>query len=166
MANLVVGHVSPLSWAGFRDDVFGRLESEMDKFLSDMINPKAVQRMKGDNYPKTDIYKDKHNLVFQMVVPFCKKEDIKITLDEGILTISGGAYDNTSPFDDKREFLVKEIRRSSFIRAWSIPDGDMCLSEDDIIAEMKDGILTISVVDYFADDNKAPKPQKKEIKIK
>jgi len=171
MANLVLGHVSPLSWTGFRDDVFGRLESEMDRLLTDMINPKSIQRMKGDNYPKTDISRQGHNLVFDLAVPFCKKENIKITLEDGTLTVTG---DNISSdiFDgDTQQFIQKELRRGcKFQRSWSlsIPGcherPDLSLSEDDIIAELKDGILTISIVDYFIDEEK--KPVKKEIKIK
>jgi HSP20 family protein len=164
MANLVLGHVSPLSWTGFRDDVFGRLESEMDRLLTDMINPKSIQRMKGDHYPKTDIYRKAHNLHFELAVPFVKKEDITITLENGLLTVRGVSQADTDETKDEY-YLAKEIRRSAWTRSWQLPDrADLSFTEDDIVATLEDGILSIIVTDYFVDEVK--KPVKKEIKIK
>jgi hypothetical protein len=90
--------------------------------------------------------------------------NIQSTLDNGVLTVSGqGTSIDEMVMND--EIYQKEIRRSTFTRSWQLPDrADLSLTEDDIIAELTNGILSIVVTDYFIETPRQFK--KKEIKIK
>jgi HSP20 family protein len=69
-----------------------------------------------------------------------KKEDVKVTLDQGILTIFGERKQQT---DDKSEkFHRVESFYGSFERSFSLPDN---VNADTVRCDSKDGILTVHI---------------------
>lgn len=150
MSNLILGHVSPLT--SLRTDVFGRLESEVDRFFNEMLNPKSAQRARGDHYPKTDIVrKGETDLEFRMALPFVKKEDVNIELCDGYLTVSGKSEEVS---EAKADYLLKELRKSAFCRSFYVGD---TVKTDSISAELKEGVLFITLKGALAE--KVPKRQ-------
>lgn len=74
------------------------------------------------------------------VLPGYKKDDIKIEVNDGILTINA---ENKAEKEDKgKNYLRKEYVATSFSRSFSLPDD---ANSDEINAEMIDGILKLSV---------------------
>ncbi|MCS7201079.1 MAG: Hsp20/alpha crystallin family protein [Patescibacteria group bacterium] len=67
----------------------------------------------------TDVYETDKELIVEMQVPGFKKENIKISIQDGYLKVEG-KYDEV---DEEREknYWRKEIRRSSFARAIPLP---------------------------------------------
>lgn len=160
MSKLVVGHVSPLAWPKFREDVFGRLEAEMDRMFGDFLSPKSLQRVKGDHWPKTDIfrYKESPDLCIEIAVPGVLKEDLEIALEDNgrVLTVSGKMVTGD---EESRQFFQRELRHSSFVRSWSLQKE---LTEKDLDIDLRVGLLRIRILNYFEEE----KPQKKLIEIK
>ncbi len=105
--------------------------------------------------PLVDISEDDKEYLIKAELPEVKKEDVKITAEEGTLTIMG-----------ERKFANEEkgkkyhrVERSygSFVRHFSLPDDS---SPAKVSAEFKDGVLTV----HLAKNEKA-KPEHIEIKV-
>jgi HSP20 family protein len=69
-----------------------------------------------------------------------KKEDVKVTVDDGMLTLSGERRQKEEQQQEKLHKL--ETFYGSFSRSFALPD---TVDEAGIRAESKDGVLTIHV---------------------
>ena len=90
--------------------------------------------------PATNIIEADDHFDIQLAVPGKKKNDFKIELEEGILTISSKIERNSTEEDNS--FTRKEFGYSSFKRLFNIPE---TVSTDRISANYKEGILTVSL---------------------
>jgi HSP20 family protein len=93
----------------------------------------------GTNNLKCDIYEKENNYFLEMDIPGFKKEDIKIDLEDGYITISVSKEEENT--DESRNYLHKERYLSSYKRQFYLGSID----EDNTKAEFKDGILKIIV---------------------
>ena len=108
----------------------------------------------GEHYPSVNIFDSNEDFIVVAEIPGVRKEDVHLTLDNGLLTISGERKVGAMP--DKAEWLRKEIRTGSFSRVIELPrhvDGDR------ISAELSDGILRVVLP-------KAEEAKPREVKIK
>ena len=106
-------------------------------------------------YPKVNVYEydDKVGIVAE--IPGLSKKQIKVDVEDNILTISG---DKHSVWDDaKAKVLRRELKQSSFKRSFTL--GEL-LDGDDISANFKDGVLSIEIPKV-----EPVKPKKHSIKI-
>jgi HSP20 family protein len=88
--------------------------------------------------PRVDIVEDAKEFLVKAELPEMKKEDVKVTVDEGILTISG---DRKFEKEEKtRKYHRIEREYGSFVRSFTLPAG---ASAQGIAAEFKDGLLNI-----------------------
>ena len=94
----------------------------------------------SNNIPAANIIEADDHFDIQLAVPGKKKNDFKIELEEGVLTISSQIESNSNEEDSS--FTRKEFGYSSFIRSFNIPD---TVSTDKISANYKEGILTVSL---------------------
>lgn len=109
-------------------------------------------------YPKTDVYEEDGNLVFDVAVPGMKEDQIEVVYEEGVLTVKTvDDYKNESEEDGR---IVKELRHSSFQRKWGIPEST--IEENKVKCTMKDGILKIKAP---LKKVKEEIPQKKTLQI-
>lgn len=101
-----------------------------------------------------DIYeKDgEYNLV--MDVPGFKKEDVKIEVEDGYLTISATKEEETE--DSDKNYIRRERRCGKFQRSFYVGD----VNHDKIEAKFDEGTLKVTF------PKEVEKPNKKEIKIK
>ncbi|MEC8635892.1 MAG: Hsp20/alpha crystallin family protein [Bacteroidota bacterium] len=90
--------------------------------------------------PAANIIEADDHFDIQLAVPGKKKNDFKIELEEGILTISSKIERNSTEEDNS--FTRKEFGYSSFKRLFNIPE---TVSTDRISANYKEGILTVSL---------------------
>ena len=105
--------------------------------------------------PLVDISEDDKEYLIKAELPEVKKEDVRVTAEEGTLTIMG-----------ERKFVKEEkgkkyhrVERAygSFGRSFSLPDD---ASPGKVSAEFKDGVLSV----HLAKTQKA-KPQQIEVKV-
>ena len=119
-----------------------------DKMFDQMVEsqfPEVVRQVGikpygNTAYPKVNVYEydDKVGIVAE--IPGLDKKQLKVDVEDGILTISG---DKHSAFEsDGAKVLRKELKESSFKRQFEL--GEL-LDGDNISANFKDGILSISV---------------------
>ena len=105
--------------------------------------------------PLVDISEDAKEYLIKAELPEVKKADVKITMEDGTLTISGDRkYEKA---ENGKKYHRVERAYGSFGRSFSLPED---ASPAKVSAEFKDGVLVVHLVK----DEKA-KPQQVEVKI-
>jgi HSP20 family protein len=105
--------------------------------------------------PLVDISEDDQEYLIKAELPEVKKEDVKVTAEEGTLTIMG-----ERKFEQEvkgKKYHRVERAYGSFGRSFSLPDD---ASPANVSAEFKDGVLSV----HLAKTEKA-KPQHVEVKV-
>lgn len=104
--------------------------------------------------PLTDIYEDKDNYMLTLDLPGINKEDVKISFNDGQLSISGERKLEKESKDGSWHRVERNYGK--YFRSFTLPKK---IKEDKIEAEFKNGQLTITVP-------KAEEAKPKEIDIK
>lgn len=89
-------------------------------------------------YPKIDISEDEKNIFLQAEVPGVKKDEIKISLENNLLTIAG---EKKKSKDENVKSLRSERKFGKFSRSFKITDA---VNPEKIDANLEDGILKIT----------------------
>lgn len=90
--------------------------------------------------PAMDVISRDGDLVLKAELPGVKREDVDVTLSNGILTISGERQD-----EQERKgsgYHSRELRYGSFNRSIRVPEG---VSSEDVQARFEDGVLEVTV---------------------
>jgi len=90
---------------------------------------------------KTDIKENEKAYEMQVEMPGFDKNDIKMHVDNGYLTISAEKSENNDEKDKNGNFIKRERRYGSCSRSFYIGDVD----EKTIDAKLEQGILTVNV---------------------
>jgi HSP20 family protein len=90
--------------------------------------------------PTADISETDKEYLIRASLPAVKKEDVKVTYEDGLLTLSGERRQEEEQKDEK--FHKIESYYGNFLRSFALPDA---IDEEAIKAESKDGVLTIHV---------------------
>jgi HSP20 family protein len=109
----------------------------------------------ADWAPLVDICEDPKEYLIKAELPEVKKEDVKITLEDGMLTITGDRKFEKE--ENGRKYHRVERAYGSFVRTFSLPDD---ASPGKVNAEFKDGVLKV----HLAKDEKA-RPQQIEVRV-
>ena len=88
------------------------------------------------------IYKKDDQYILNMELPGFAKEDVKITLYNGELTISAAHNTSKEEKDDKGHVIRQERHSGSITRSFYVGDG---VTDADIQASMENGVLKLSV---------------------
>ena len=105
--------------------------------------------------PSVDIMEDVGEWLVKADLPEVNKEDVKVTVENGVLTITGERKFEKEEKDKKYHRIERSY--GSFTRSFSVPD-DADASK--VSAEFKDGVLTV----YLAKSEKA-RPKSIEVKV-
>ena len=121
-------------------------------YYDDKDEKKAEKKLYGhraQNLLRTDIKETKEGYELVIDVPGFKKDEVKVALKDGYLTVSA-AKGLDEEEDDKKtgRYIRRERYAGSMSRSFYVGDG---VKEEDIHAKYEDGILKLSV------PKKAPK---------
>ena len=105
--------------------------------------------------PAVNVAEDEQHYSVELSAPGFEKNDFKIELNEGVLTVSG--KHQTQKEVKEKNFSRKEFNYGSFQRSFSLPEE---INEEAIDAKYENGILTIALPKK--EESKKPA---KEIKI-
>lgn len=108
------------------------------KFYLDDLFDDDFAMLKSQNSMKCDIYEKDGRVFIELDTPGFKKENIKIDIDDGYLTIEGET--NTENDDSSKNYIRKERFSSSFKRQFYVGK----VEENDINAKFNDGVLLVS----------------------
>lgn len=102
------------------------------------------------NLIKTDIHETDNEYIVEAELPGISKENIQVTYEDGVLTISGQQQTDTVDEDKKGKLIRSERSLTSVRRQYLLEN----VKEDEIKASYSDGILKVTL----------PKDSNKEIK--
>jgi HSP20 family protein len=111
---------------------------------------RSLRRFEEGNWtPVADISETDKEYVIKAELPEVKREDLKITLDGGMLTISGERR-HEKEHKDENELRVESFY-GTFSRSFSLPDNVDAAS---IRAEQKDGVVRVRIPKAKAETSK------------
>ena len=90
---------------------------------------------------RTDIRDAGDQYVLEAELPGFEKEDIRLDLKEGILTIKAEHKDSQDQKNDKGEYIRRERRYGSFARTFDVSG----INESGITAAYNNGILEVTL---------------------
>ena len=99
-----------------------------------------VFQNRTSSMPAVNIREDDKKYSLELAVPGMDKKDLKIDINEDVLTI---ASESRNENEESRDgYKRKEFSYSSFCRSFYIPEN---VNRDSIEASCRDGILTVSL---------------------
>ena len=126
-----------------RWDIFkeiNTIHAEVDRIFQDFFrripSPKIEEKLTVFT-PPVNMYDDGDKIVIEVALPGVKKEDIDLSLQDNVLTISGVRIGKTD-----KPYYQQEWQYGQFEREITLPTA---INSDDIRAEYTDGILTVSM---------------------
>ncbi|HYX54109.1 MAG TPA: Hsp20/alpha crystallin family protein [Candidatus Limnocylindrales bacterium] len=127
-----------------RIDPFRELATLQDRFNSLFENfaegNGKEQLAAGHFVPPVDVYEDEQNLVLKLEVPGMNEEDLKVSVENNTLTVSG---ERKFEKEEKEEnFHRIERRYGSFTRTFRLPN---TVDQDKADASYDKGILKITL---------------------
>ena len=91
--------------------------------------------------PKVNITEDRDNFNIKMELPGLTKEDIKLSVENNVLSVSGSKKEETKTED--KNVIVNELFYGEFSRNFNLSKD---IKIEAIDAEFKDGILNFSFI--------------------
>jgi HSP20 family protein len=130
--------MSLVRWEPFRamDEMFSRYPAFLGRWPS--FTAEAEKQL--DWAPSVDISETGEEFLIRASLPAVSKEDVKVTVEGGMLTLSGERRQQEEEKGEK--FHKVETWYGKFSRSFALPDA---VDEAAIRAESKDGVLTIHV---------------------
>ena len=130
---------------GGMDEMFNRFPTMFERWAR-----LAGSGEKGVEWsPSADISETGQEYLIRATLPAVKKEDVTVTVEDGMLTVSGERRQQDERKDER--FHKVESFYGSFSRSFSLPEGT---DPSAIRAESKDGVLTIHVPKIKAEAKK------------
>jgi len=127
-----------------------------DNLLENFFSSDVLPSRYACAEPAMDIVEQENEIVVNAELPGLKKEDIKITFEKNILTLS--SEQKHAQVSEKAAVLLKEIRNSGFNRSVKF---EYAIDATKISAEMSNGVLTITLPKA-----EEAKPKQIEVKVK
>ncbi|MFH1067909.1 MAG: Hsp20/alpha crystallin family protein [bacterium] len=131
---------SLIAWDPLRelDDFPNRLSGLLGNSLTRAKGDGKDYFTQGEWMPLVDITEDKKEYLITAELPDVKKEDVKVTVENGVLLITGERKFEREEKDKK----IHRIERSygSFLRSFVVPDN---ADGSKITAEFKNGLLKV-----------------------
>jgi HSP20 family protein len=133
--------------------------SEMDDFFKSYNRALARNQsqegmLSADWSPSVDITESDKEYLIKAELPEVKKEDIDISVNNGVVTLSGERRSETK---DEKEHRIERFY-GRFSRSFSLPEN---VKEEDINAENKDGMLYLHLP-----KSEVEKPKKIQVDVK
>jgi len=110
----------------------------MPNFFENDFFPVLTNRTSA--MPAVNIREDEKNYFLDLAIPGIDKKDLKIDINEDVLTISSETKNETE--ESRDEYKRKEFSYSTFCRSFYIPEN---VEREQIEATYKDGILSVAL---------------------
>ena len=136
---------------------------EMEEF-SERLNRLFGTRLRGDGQkesllvtdwmPAVDIQETQAEYLIKVELPEIKKDDVKVTVEDGLLAIRGERKQEKE--EKGKKFHRIERSYGTFLRTFSVP---MDAEENKVAADFQEGILRVHLP-------KTEKPRSKALEVK
>lgn len=115
------------------DAMFPGFGSAFDNFLKMDYNY-------GESTPSVNVTENDQEYNLEYLVPGFKKEEIKVALEQNVLTVK--AEKKTETVDEQKRYTRKEFSFSSFKRSFTLPEN---IDAEKMVAKHEHGILNITI---------------------
>ena len=143
-----------------RWDPFQEMD-ELQKRLTSIFGLSPQRKVNGKEdmtvsqwLPLVDITEDHKEYLIKVELPEVKREDVKVTVENGVLAICGQRRFEKE--EKERKYHRVERAYGSFTRSFTVPDD---ADESQVSAEFKDGLLSVRLA-------KSEKARPKSIEVK
>ncbi len=134
---------------------------DLDNMFEQLMSPTRAIGPSREGFfsPRIDVNESKDSYEISAELPGVHKEDINITLENGVLTLEAEVHqEKKAEKAEKAGRLIRQERRyGKFMRSFTLGED---VSEEEIDANFKDGILTLKVP-----KREEVQPQRKRIEI-
>jgi HSP20 family protein len=125
-----------MPWTGF-----GGLKDEMDRLFDRLASFRWDEfPALGEWAPSMDISETKDSLVVKVEVPGMEEKDIKVSLQENLLTITGEKRQEKEEKDERYHRVERSY--GSFTRGVRLP---VAVDASRVMAKFKNGLLTVTL---------------------
>jgi HSP20 family protein len=126
---------------GFFDPV-GEINQVFDNMLGGLMRRSGGQQRSevAEWAPAIDVVTENGDLVVKAELPGVKQEDVDITLQDNVLTVSGQR--KAEQEEERGGYYVRERRYGSFSRSLTVPEG---VDESKIHARYENGVLKVTI---------------------
>ena len=143
-------------WEPFREleDMTQRLNRIFGRSLVDRDKSSEALRV-AEWAPAVDVSETENAYLIKAEIPEVKKEDVKVTLQDGILTLQGERKQEKE--EKGKRFHRIERSYGSFLRSFDLPAN---VDDTKAKADFKDGVLTLTLP-----KSEKAKPKSVEVKV-
>jgi len=134
---------------------FGALD-EMERMMDEMLRTSPFRRVDGEVAwaPALEVYEKDDQFFIKAEIPGMKKEDIKVTVTEDALSITGERKSESEV--NEEQYYRREMSYGSFSRQLILPS---TVDKSKIDAKYENGILELTLP-------KIPEPKPKQVEVK
>ena len=128
-----------ITWNPLREmEAQNRFNRFLGEFPNRMGSGEIHSLAVADWSPEVDISEDEHGYLLKADLPEIKKDDVRITVEDGILNVSGER--KTEKEGQKRKFHRMERSFGNFRRSFTLPED---ADSTKVTAEFRDGVLKV-----------------------
>lgn len=131
---------------------------DLDNFFDQFASPARLGGGGKEGFfsPRIDVSETRDSYQISAEIPGVKKEDINITLEDGVLTLEAEVHREEK--EEKEGRVIRSERRyGKYMRSFNLGSD---VSESEIDASFKDGVLTLK-----APKREPSQPQRQRIEI-
>jgi len=133
-------------------NLFDHFNNDINRHFGTMRN-KAAAGQEHNRAPAVDIREEENRYLLSADIPGVARENIEITLEDGVLTLKGERSGEAGTNGEK--YRRKERVHGTFLRQFTLPE---TVDTQNISATVKDGVLDVVIP-------KQEKPQPTRITI-
>ena len=127
---------------GFLDDLFDdKWERDFERAMR-RAEPKGMFGKHAANVMKTDVRESKDGYDVFVDLPGFKKEDVKLDLENGYLTITANRSEDLDEKDKEGHYIRQERCTGSCARSFYVGEE---LKPEDVTAKFENGILSLKL---------------------
>jgi HSP20 family protein len=126
---------------------FERLRRELDDVFGVSGLPSSIRSVAPGTLPAVNVGRTPSSVEIYAFAPGLDASKIDVTLDRGVLRISGERPSALPEDSDKVHVYSRERGTGSFMRAVSLPDD---VDPAQVRASYRDGVLTVSIARHEA----------------
>ncbi len=135
---------------------FANVQREFDRMLNRFSNDVRDEEVSNTLMPAADIVERENDFNIRIDLPGVDKKDVKIIVQNDVLTIKGEKKQESEKKDDN--YFRVERSYGTFQRSFTLPAS---VASDKIDASYNNGVLTISIPKL-----EEAKPKEIEVKVK
>jgi len=138
-------------------DELSSARREMDRVFDRFFNQPTTAQGLAVWAPAVDVRETNDELHVTAELPGLKPEDVNVTVENGVLTISGEKKQEIQEGKEDENYYLFERRYGRFERSFTLP---RTVNADQVKARFENGILTVSLPKA-----EAAKPRKVQIEV-